>query len=56
MTVLPVFCMICRAELNYHRRYGREGCACSRDCYQQFELRRARTILGQDARQEEPRR
>jgi hypothetical protein len=40
-----VYCCICNAEMDWHKRYGREGCCCGQDCHQEFEWRRTLSIL-----------
>lgn len=41
-----VFCSICRTEMNWMTRYGREGTCCDKECHDEFEWRRTLAILG----------
>lgn len=45
-TPCEVRCCICRSWMDWHKRYGREGCCCSKECFREFGLRQARSILG----------
>lgn len=41
-----VYCSICRGVMDWQRRYGREACCCSRECYREFEWRRTLSVMG----------
>ncbi len=43
-----VRCCVCRAEMDWLQRYGRESCCCSQGCYEEFEWRRTLAILGKE--------
>lgn len=43
--VLKVRCSICGEVMDWMRRYGREGCQCSKRCNDEFEWRRTLAIL-----------
>lgn len=45
-SVCDVKCCVCGRAMDWMRRYGREGCSCSRACHQEFEWRRTLAILG----------
>jgi hypothetical protein len=48
-----VLCCICKTPLDWHKRYGREGCCCSRECHDEFEWRRTLAIMGKEYRPKE---
>lgn len=45
-TPCEIRCCICGQEMDWHKRYGRETCCCSRECFKEFEWRRALSIMG----------
>lgn len=38
---LNAYCCVCKTEFDWHARYGRDGCCCSKQCYGDFNLRYA---------------
>ncbi len=41
-------CFVCAADMDWHKRYGRDVPCCGRKCYEEFEWRRTLSILGKD--------
>lgn len=50
MSPLKCYCSICRTEMKWEDRYGRESCCCSRDCWQEFDWRLTLSILNKPYR------
>jgi len=49
---LTVKCCICQSSMDYNRRYGREACTCSKECYKEFQRRYAEMIVNQPEKEE----
>lgn len=47
---LVCYCSICRREMLFEDRYGREACCCGQDCWQEFDWRLTLSILGKPYR------
>ena len=45
-SVCEVHCCICRAAMDWMKRYGRTGCCCCRECYREFQWRETLSIMG----------
>lgn len=41
-----VLCCICSQPFTLKNQYGRDGCACSKECYREFDWRRTLSIMG----------
>lgn len=47
---LTCYCSICRSEMLFENRYGRDACCCGKDCWQEFDWRLTLSILGKPYR------
>ena len=56
MAPMLVFCPICRAQMDWHKGYGRDIRCCGRACHDEAESRRTLSILGKEYRPREPER
>ena len=46
-TPMEVRCCVCTQPMDWNKRYGREACCCSRECYGEFQWRRSLSICGE---------
>ncbi len=45
MTDVICYCSICKTEMKFEARYGRDACCCSKDCWTEFDWRLTLGIL-----------
>lgn len=49
-TRLNLYCPICRTSFDWHKGYGQMVRCCCRECHEEWEWRRALSLMGKEYR------